>query len=406
MAIGNTSQEPVYLWERLSDPADLSNYYNKQETDSLLATKADANSIIIEVEELPEASAQTTNHVYSLTRDSKDKKTSDYKTEWYTIYDQTLSDISYPPYVIEAFPSLPWSANDRELQIAFAKKYIDDLCIARNIDSNAKESLYHHVEEYVDLYLTGYEIMYLDVQIIDSTHTQFWIGSSTIYGKYSAFSNGFNSPFTTENSYPRIGHIYTIYAESGYASTVSDVRIWDPNIESSTWPVGYQFPSRASYGYSGYNPDNRYTMCHGIVGTYKQQYVWERITQNLDNYYTQTEVDSLIADFITNTVDNLVNYYKKSETDDLLNNKVDKVEGKELSTNDFTDILKDKLDNIESEAQVNVIESISVEGIPQSIDDDKNVDIQLIRADLSTLESELVDIYNNSQPYENAEVAT
>jgi len=32
------------------------------------------------------------------------------------------------------------------------------------------------------------------------------------------------------------------------------------------------------------------------------------------NYYTKSEVDALIADFITNTVDDLVNYYTKSET--------------------------------------------------------------------------------------------
>jgi len=39
--------------------------------------------------------------------------------------------------------------------------------------------------------------------------------------------------------------------------------------------------------------------------------------------------------------------------------KVDKVDGKELSSNDFTDTLKQKLDNIEDGAQVNLIETIS-----------------------------------------------
>lgn len=40
--------------------------------------------------------------------------------------------------------------------------------------------------------------------------------------------------------------------------------------------------------------------------------------------------------------------------------KVDKVEGKELSSNDFTDSLLDKLNAIEEKAQVNVIEKINV----------------------------------------------
>lgn len=129
--------------------------------------------------------------------------------------------------------------------------------------------------------------------------------------------------------------------------------------------------------------------------------VWGVREDNSEYVYTDEHKWELLGFDI-----DLSNYYDKSETDDLLNNKVDKINGKGLSTNDYTNSDKDKLDNIESEAQVNVIESISVEGIPQSIDDDKNVDVQLIRADLSTLESELVDIYNNSQPYENAEVVT
>lgn len=60
---------------------------------------------------------------------------------------------------------------------------------------------------------------------------------------------------------------------------------------------------------------------------------------------------------------------------DLYNKKVDKVEGKDLSSNDFTDALKSKLENIEATAQVNIIESISVDGVPQTIDDNKNVDL-------------------------------
>lgn len=41
-------------------------------------------------------------------------------------------------------------------------------------------------------------------------------------------------------------------------------------------------------------------------------------------------------------------YYTKTETNNLLNDKVDKVSGKGLSTNDFTDELKTKLDNLEN----------------------------------------------------------
>lgn len=50
-----------------------------------------------------------------------------------------------------------------------------------------------------------------------------------------------------------------------------------------------------------------------------------------------------------------------------IGNKVDKIDGKGLSTEDFTTILKAKLDGIEASAQVNVIETINVNGIPATV---------------------------------------
>ena len=51
---------------------------------------------------------------------------------------------------------------------------------------------------------------------------------------------------------------------------------------------------------------------------------------------------------------NDANYTTKTYVDDELDDKVDKETGKGLSTNDFTDTLKTKLDNIEAGAEVNV----------------------------------------------------
>jgi hypothetical protein len=59
-----------------------------------------------------------------------------------------------------------------------------------------------------------------------------------------------------------------------------------------------------------------------------------------------------------------------------ISGKVDKVEGKGLSTNDFTDADKDKLDNIEAGAEVNVIETIKVDNVAQTVTD-KTVNIDL-----------------------------
>ena len=80
-------------------------------------------------------------------------------------------------------------------------------------------------------------------------------------------------------------------------------------------------------------------------------------------YYTKTETDGLLnekQDDLTQTQLNAVNSgitaNKVSIYDNYanaINNKVDKITGKGLSTNDFTDAEKDKLAGIETGAQVN-----------------------------------------------------
>lgn len=68
--------------------------------------------------------------------------------------------------------------------------------------------------------------------------------------------------------------------------------------------------------------------------------------------------------------------FTKLET--LISNKVDKVSGKELSTNDFTDKLKSKLDGIEAGAQVNKIEVVKVNGSPAAVSPkDKSINITI-----------------------------
>ena len=85
------------------------------------------------------------------------------------------------------------------------------------------------------------------------------------------------------------------------------------------------------------------------------------------NITVPTKVSELTndSDFVTTT---------DLSTD--LDNKVDKVDGKGLSTNDFTTAEKNKLTGIETGAQVNKIETISVNGTEQTITD-KGVDITI-----------------------------
>lgn len=55
-------------------------------------------------------------------------------------------------------------------------------------------------------------------------------------------------------------------------------------------------------------------------------------------------------------------------------NYVEKEEGKELSSNDFTDEDQKKLNNIEDGAEVNIIDSISINGVEKEIEN-KSVNI-------------------------------
>ncbi len=85
-----------------------------------------------------------------------------------------------------------------------------------------------------------------------------------------------------------------------------------------------------------------------------------------------------------------------------VSNKVDKVSGKGLSTNDYSTTEKNKLANIESEAQVNKIESIFVNGIEQTIEN-KKVHIRVENTKTYGIRRKLTD--NSSSAWERIDDA-
>ena len=78
-------------------------------------------------------------------------------------------------------------------------------------------------------------------------------------------------------------------------------------------------------------------------------------------------------------------YYNKTVIDGFLNNKVDKENGKGLSSNDYTSQEKIKLSNIENNAQKNKLESISVDGALVHIDENKNANIHIPDAPVQSI---------------------
>ena len=82
--------------------------------------------------------------------------------------------------------------------------------------------------------------------------------------------------------------------------------------------------------------------------------VYNETTKHYDIY---AKVDNAVELLDDTTVD-LTNYYRKDEVNTELAKKVDKVEGKGLSTEDFTTELKNKLAGIAEGAEVNVVKSV------------------------------------------------
>lgn len=83
-------------------------------------------------------------------------------------------------------------------------------------------------------------------------------------------------------------------------------------------------------------------------------YLVPKATAETQDVYDEYIYVNNAWEHIGSTQVDLTNYYTKSETDALLADKVDKVAGKQLSTEDFTSALKSKLEGIEAGAQANV----------------------------------------------------
>ena len=77
----------------------------------------------------------------------------------------------------------------------------------------------------------------------------------------------------------------------------------------------------------------------------------------------------------------------KTYVDEKLGNKVDKVTGKGLSTNDFTDAFKNKLDGIETSAEKNIIEIVKVNGTALTPDASRAVNVTIPTATVTGVKS-------------------
>lgn len=117
-------------------------------------------------------------------------------------------------------------------------------------------------------------------------------------------------------------------------------------------------------------------------------------TVDLTNYFTKDQVTTAITEATKDKADKattlegygITDAMTKTEITTELGKKVDAVEGKTLTSNDFTDELKTKLEGVATGAEKNTIVTVKVNGSSLTPDGDRAVDVTV-----PTKVSELTD---------------
>ena len=111
--------------------------------------------------------------------------------------------------------------------------------------------------------------------------------------------------------------------------------------------------------------------------------------KDIYNEYIWTGAD---YEFMGTTAVDLTDYYQKREVDELLDNKVNKVDGKQLSTNDYTTAEKTKLASLENYDDSEL--RSKVDALHNYDDTVVKLDIQELKRDTSTNEIDIASIEN------------
>lgn len=166
------------------------------------------------------------------------------------------------------------------------------VCVELTTDGKCKMKCGDGVQTFADLPYIGGD---LDMTAINNAIT-------------TALTNYYSKTETDNAISEAIGNLGTLFRFKGRVDTVNDLPVSD-NQQGDVYLVGAE----------GANEFAEY-------------------------YWTGTFFDYMGK---TPSID-LTDYYKKSEVDNLLDGKVDKVEGKGLSTEDFTTELKNRLNSLEN----------------------------------------------------------
>lgn len=393
------TKDEVYNKEQV-DALPHVNAYSKSETDTLLDKKADVDDIPTTLPN-PNALVVKYNGEIAFTYDGSRAETGNFIVNANTVpgIDEKVKSISYTKEEVDSMITPHTNAYTKEESDAkyatkattytkeetYSKQEVDVL-VSNPIDAYTKT-------ESDQKYATKSELETKQNALVSGTNIKTFNGQSILGTGNIEFEQGKTITVVTE--LPQTGdpdRIYLVPNESSRTNDIYDEYIW--LVEQSKWEflgnkhvdvdltdyytkeeVDALIPQVDSY--TKVESDNKYAVKADV---YTKSEVDDLIVPQVDAY-TKQESDSKYAtiETVNNKVDKVVGKqlstedYTTEEKEKLaglsnyddtnitqkLNEKVDKITGKGLSTEDYTTSEKTKLGTIEEGAQVNTVTSVA-----------------------------------------------
>ena len=393
------TKDEVYNKEQV-DALPHVNAYSKSETDTLLDKKADVDDIPTALPN-PNALVVKYNGEIAFTYDGSKAETGNFIVNADTVpgIDEKVKSISYTKEEVDSMITHHTNAYTKEESDAkyatkattytkeetYSKQEVDVL-VSNPIDAYTKT-------ESDQKYATKSELETKQNALVSGTNIKTFNGQSILGTGNIEFEQGKTITVVTE--LPQTGdpdRIYLVPNESSRTNDIYDEYIW--LVEQSKWEflgnkhvdvdltdyytkeeVDALIPQVDSY--TKVESDNKYAVKADV---YTKSEVDDLIVPQVDAY-TKQESDSKYAtiETVNNKVDKVVGKqlstedYTTEEKEKLaglsnyddtnitqkLNEKVDKITGKGLSTEDYTTSEKTKLGTIEEGAQVNTVTSVA-----------------------------------------------
>lgn len=344
------TKDEVYNKEQV-DALPHVNAYSKSETDALLDKKADIDDIPTALPN-PNALVVKYNGEIAFTYDGSKAETGNFTVNADTVpgIDEKVKSISYTKEEVDSMITPHTNAYTKEESDA---KYATKATTYTKEETYSKQEVNVLVSNPIDAYTktesdqkyaTKSELETKQNALVSGTNIKTFNGQSILGTGNIEFEQGKTITVVTE--LPQTGdpdRIYLVPNESSRTNDIYDEYIW--LVEQSKWE--FLGNKHVDVDLTDYYTKEEVDALIPQVDSYTKVESDNKYAVKTD-VYTKSEVDDLIVP--------QVDAYTKQESDskyatiETVNNKVDKVVGKQLSTEDYTTEEKTKLEGIEENA--------------------------------------------------------